>query len=239
MMLFLVLLYMLGLATTIINLSLLKRLWNAAAVALAVSVLVVAVYPLCAVIGGPQLQTFLHNQVVITDCALLQIVESFVMLVLGCRVIVITYSGDRKLRWSSIGLAPSLALLAGNTVVLILLFGAITGKSFFLIATLTSAAIFAVLMTGRLMLAVFVKSFDAKVKGKILICFIQILLAMFLPLLAAGIEVIPYPIHNDLAFTIIVMSGMAAIASIGFIVHRFIPLEKGNRLCRFLIKVCS
>lgn len=241
MILFLILLYILGLATTIINLSLLKRWWSAVAIALAVSVPVVIAHPFCAAIGGPQLQTFLHDPVVITNCALVQIIESFIMLVLSCRYIVTTYSSDRKLNWSSIGLAPSLALIAGNMVILTLLFGVITGKSFILIAILVAACIFAVLIIGKLLFPVFVRSFDAKVKGKILISFLQILLAMFLPLLAAGIETIPYPIHSDIVFTLIITSGMASIASIGYIINRYLlPLEKkGNKLCRFLIKVCT
>ena len=240
MILFLLLIYILGLATTVINLSLLKRWWIAVVVAGVVSAIAIASYPFCETIGGVQLRTFLHDQGAIADCALVQIIESFIMLVLTCRVIEFTYSGVPKLRWSNIGLAPSLALLAGNTIVVIILFQTITGKSFLLIAALAALGIFTVLIAGRLLLSLVVRSFDTKIKAKILFCFLQILLAMNLPLLARGIEIMPYPIHYDLVFTGIVASAMTVIALAGFIVHHYVPLlKRGNRLCRFLIKVCT
>ncbi len=238
MVLFLGLLYILGLTTTVINFSLLKHWWQAALASLVVCVSLVIMHPYCASIGIAQLQNLLHDRALITNCALFQIVESFFMIVLSNKFIVKSLN-SQKLRWAGISLLPSLALIAGNAVILIILFQMISGKSFSLIASVAATCIFIVLMAGRTIVHMSIRSFDSKIKGKIFILFLQILLAMFLPLLATGIEIITIPVHYDLLFIIIVTGGMTLVALTGFIVHYFISSKKGNRLCRFLIRVCT
>jgi hypothetical protein len=238
MVLFLGLLYILGLTNTVINFSLLKHWWQAALVSLGISAFILIIYPYCTSFGIVQLQNFMHDRVVIANCALTLIVESFFMLVLSSKFIIKSLNGQ-KVQWAFSSLFPSLGLITGNAIILIIIFQIISGKPFPLIALVTAAIIFALLTIGSVLVRVTISSFDSKVKGKIFIHFLQILLAMFLPVLAAGIEIPVIPVHYDLMFTIIIASGMAIIVLTGFIIHYFIFPEKGNRLCRFLIRVCT
>jgi hypothetical protein len=238
MVLFLGLLYILGLTATLLNFSLLKHWWQAALASLVVCALLLIMYPYCASIGIVKLQNLLHDRGVINNCALFQIVESFFMLILSNRFIQKSLN-NQKLRWAVSSLLPSLALIAGNAVILIILFQMINGKPFPLIATIAAVCIVTILMAGRALVQMSIRNFDSKIKGKIFILFLQILLAMFLPLLVTGIEIIAIPIHYDLLFTMIVIGGMTIVALVGFFVHHFISSEKGNRICRFLIRVCT
>ncbi len=238
MVLFLGLIYILGLTATVINFSLLKHWWQAALACLVVSAPLIIFYPYCASIGIVLPQQFLHDRGVITNFALFLILESFFMLVLSNSFVVKSLN-CQKLQWTISSLLPSLALVVGNEAILMILFQIINGKSFLLIASIFTVIIFTILMTARALVMISIKSFDSKIKGKIFILFLQILLAMFLPLLAAGIESIQIPVHFDLQFTIIITSGMVLISLTGFFIHHFISSEKGNRLCRFLIRVCT
>jgi hypothetical protein len=192
MWIFICLLCVLGTILTLIKISLLERKLLSLVLACLTAILCLISIPWATHINMQGLTRFLNDLNVLNDLCVLLVIESVAML------LVVAYLMKQHIDRKPVSLAkviillPSSACLTGIFLLMVLLFNTITGRSYLFIGCIDSLVVFGALGCGALVIRRFMAGWYTRLEMMLILSFIQLILAMFLPLVARGLTV---PIH--------------------------------------------
>ncbi|MBD3319687.1 MAG: hypothetical protein GF350_01170 [Chitinivibrionales bacterium] len=236
MLIFLCVIYFTGFCATTLGLSLYsKRLCTIIAAAVTASAILLS-YPLCVKAGTRHIALLLNNYSLLTDICLLAIIESTVAIITGIKLIENHYLHDKKNPWLQLLLFPSLVLIILNTLALIYLFYSFSGVTYSHLAFLFAAGFFVVLIAASEFFRLLFRQWDFRIELKSLTALLQVVLAMFLPLLVARVGVKDKSLQVDVSSMFISCAVIGFVVLTGFIVKTFIPIERVPKPWRFLLR---
>lgn len=223
MILFLFIFILLSFLSTALKFSLAenkKQLWMAF---LIIFLFGCGIYPISIQQNIDTWKTILQNKEWVSSIAVLQIIESILTIMLSVYLIKGHFS--KKTKWSVtiFSVIPSLVLLGGLFLLQIFAFVYIEGISFELMA-LAFAFSVALMMLVAVFLSKFILSeWAIRAELKIILSFVQILFAMFLPIIVNEIKVPFSNLHIDGFSIAIAFSTIFFFMFIGIGLHIFFP----------------
>jgi hypothetical protein len=235
---FLIFLFALGYLICAINTGFFRRRGASIAYAAAIALSIPVTRNVCERFSLPVLAGFISAPRGVVNCALLQMLESVIILTLSVRYLVDHYWPRGGRRWAALSLAPPMAAFAANVAAQAFLFYALPGVSFTAISWCCAGAFFAVLCAAAIGIRALLPDVSKRMSLKVMLTFLQIALAMFLPVAVNGIDEIPVPVHGDFLFAGVAVLGMASIAGAGFCVHRYNNRERTHSVWRLLHRFC-
>jgi len=190
---FITLLCLIGALLTLIRVSLCERKKGPPAMLAGLIVLNLCSLPWATRINMQGLTRFLNRLDVLNNLCTVLVIESILMLLLLAYLM--KQHAERKSA-SVLGvasLAPSPACLAGIFVLMVYLFNSISGHSYWLIGGLYNLGLLVALGGGSVLLRRVLSAWSARLEVMLILSFVQLVLAMFLPLVARGLTV---PAHQ-------------------------------------------
>lgn len=118
-----------------------------------------------------------------------QVFESMAAMLISLLLIKNHYNGQNRMRIHYLALLPSGVFLSGLFLIQMYLFHGIEGIPFFWIALGFAVGLFVILGLSATVLNRFERVWEWKIESKIILAFLQILLAMFLPLIIVGMNI--------------------------------------------------
>lgn len=205
MWIFICLLCVLGSILTLIKISLLERKLLSISMACLTAVLCMISIPWATRINMQDLTRFLNDLNVLNDLCVLLVIESVVMLLIVAHLM--RQHIDRKpvSLAKVVILLPSSACLTGIFLLLVFLFNIITGRSYLFIGFIDSVVVFGATGCGALIVRRFITGWYTRLEMMLVLSFIQLILAMFLPLVARGLTV---PIHSSENHTLMLLASV-------------------------------
>jgi hypothetical protein len=186
---FICLLCAVGVFLTLTKLSLAERRGGVLLPAFATAVVGIVAIPWATRVNTQELGRFLNRLEVLNDLCVLLVIEALVML-LGVSRLMQRHAAHEPIGFSAgIVLLPSSACLAGIFVVMVLLCNQITGRSYMAIGGLYSLGVWILLLCGALLIRCLLRSWNARLEMLLVFSFVQLVFAMFLPLVAGGFTV--------------------------------------------------
>ncbi len=169
-----------------LNMTLLEKKRHIFMVCLLLMALGVLLVPLSSHWGIPRLRGFLGDISVLSLVCIWQIIEAVIVLVSGLALIRGHYK-ERVPVWSQwLSLSPSLLFIGGIFIAQVVVFSLVGGRSLFQLGLGVSVLITAgVFLFSRLILRAIV-FWEDRVELKMMLSFLQIVLAMFIPVLLQG-----------------------------------------------------
>lgn len=206
MWIFVSLLCLIGAFLTLTRLSLLERKRGVLSLAFATAVVSVLAIPWATRVNTQELTRFLNRLDVLNDLCVLLVIESLIML-LGVARLMKRHAAREPIGLATgIVLLPSSACLAGIFIVMVLLFNSSTGRSYAAIGGLYSVAAGILLAGGAFSLRYLFRAWHTRLEMLLVLSFVQLVLAMFLPLVARGFTV---PAHATRSHFTALLAGMA------------------------------
>ncbi len=190
---FITLLCLIGVLLTLIRISLCERKAGAPAVLVTLVVLNLGSLPWATRINMQGLTRFLNRLDVLHNLCTILVIESILML-LALAHLMKQHAEHRSLSVAgSAVLAPSPACLAGVFVLMVFLFNSISGHSYWLIGGLYSLGLLVILGGASILVRRMFAAWSTRLEVMLILSFVQLILAMFLPLVAQGLTV---PAHG-------------------------------------------
>src|SRR5690606_28260687 len=223
MILFLTIFIMLSFLSTALKFSLAenkKQLWLSFII---VFVFCCGIYPISIQQNIDTWKTILQNKEWVSSIAVLQIIESILTIMLSVYLIKGHFSKKTKWGMTIFSFIPSIVLLGGLFLLQVFAFVYIEGVSFEWMALS-----FALIMCIMMIIAVFLSKFilaewTIRAELKIMLSFVQILFAMFLPIIVNEIKVPFSNLHIDGFSIAIAFSTIFFFMLIGVGLHVFFP----------------
>ena len=185
--LFLYPLFGLSVLLTLIKLSLMERIRHAVIVSVATAALLPCLLPWAVRWNLNALHTALQNYTTLANLCVLLVFEAIALLLLVARLMRCHFHGEGQ-RWiQALALQPSWACLIGLYGLLIALVNHANGHSFTWIATVTALVTLIVLVVGQFLLRWLWSHWQQRLEVILGLSFLQLILGMFLPLLARGL----------------------------------------------------
>lgn len=192
MWIFISLLCLIGALLTLAKIGLLERGYSVLVLTGVIGVLSVFSMTWATRINMQGLTRFLNRLDVLNNLCTLLVIESIFML-LALAHLMKQHLDHKAINWVRfLALVPSPACLAGVFVLMVLLFNTITGHSYLLTGCAYSLGVFVVLGSGSLLVRRLFTAWYTRLEIMFILSFVQLILAMFLPLVARGLTV---PIH--------------------------------------------
>jgi hypothetical protein len=184
---FISLLCVIGAAFTVAKISLPERKRYTLALAAGVAVLCLACIGPATRINLQGLSIGLNRLDTLSNLCTVLIVESLAMFLIVGRLME-QHEDHRAFSFcKALAFVPSCACLAGLFVLMVLLFNTLSGISFFRFGGLYTLGAAAVLGGGAVAARRLVRDWNARLELVLLLAFVQLVLAMFLPLVARGV----------------------------------------------------
>lgn len=169
-------------------------------------------------------QTFLEvmqNRQIVSFASLLQIIESILMVLLAFSLIGGHFKKRTKVLANIFSILPSIVLLGGLFLLQVYAFLFIENISFEWIAILFSITIILLTLLSVLVVKWVLPSWEIRAELKILVAFLQILLAMFLPIIVNEIKV-PYSnLTVDIPSILVLSSTVLFFVLVGLITYKY------------------
>lgn len=206
---------MLGFLHTSVNFSLLRKKRYIAVFSSVLAVISFSFFPLAVRLNIQTVNRFMSSFNVLSFVCTYQIIESILFMLLAVLLIKDHYAGRQKPGSKFFSLLPSGIFLTGIFFLQTFLFN-IPGKfQFYLIALILSLALFAILWLSALGIRRLFPGWKWRIELKIILSFLQVLLAMFLPLIITGMKMGHTQLQVDIKATVITLAAMLIIASAG------------------------
>lgn len=217
MWLFLGILFLFGGLHTVNNISLLsKRRYQLAYCAL-ISMAVFMFFPFAAKVNIQAINRALSDFKMLSVVCTFQVFESMALMLISLFLIRNHYDGQTRGAVQYLALLPSGVFLAGLLLIQMYLFHRIVGASFSLVAFGFAIVIFIVLGLSTLALNKLERIWEWKMESKITLSFLQIILAMFLPLIIVGGNIGESHFRFQLGQTLAVLLFILGIFGAGFL----------------------
>lgn len=220
MALFLVILFILGFFHTAINLSLFRRKRNIAWFGLIFSTLIFVVFPLSIRLNVEVLIGFIGSFHTLSTICTYQIVESVAIMLLSILLIKDHYTGSQRSIVKILSLMPSVVFIIGIFFIQIYILSK-WRLTFYQSALIYSAALFIILWLTAVGIRKLFLDWEWRIELKIMLSFLQIVLAMFLPLLLLGLRTNEVQLGIDLKVILITFLAMTFIVVIGYVQKRY------------------
>ncbi len=188
MWLFLILLFILGWLHSIVNLSLLKKRRYILISALGLSAINYGLFPLAIKINVQTINQAMHDANILSLACTYQIIEALAIMLLALVLIKSHYGGKAAVIPESSALFPSGIFLGGVFIFQVYFFNVIHELPFPIAALIFSLLILAMVGAGSWGIRKLISSWAWRVEIKILLSFFQMVLAMFIPLVVAGMR---------------------------------------------------
>ncbi|HSV99995.1 MAG TPA: hypothetical protein VLI39_07480 [Sedimentisphaerales bacterium] len=186
---FICLLCLIGAFLMLTKLSLLERKGSVLSLALATALASVGAVPWAVRVNTQELSRFLNRLDVLNDLCVLLAIESLVMLLGAARLMRRHAAHEPIGPAAAIVLAPSSACLAGIFIMIVLLCNQTTGRSYMVIGSLHGVGVWGLLTGGAFLIRRLLGLWRARLEMLLVMAFVQLVLAMFLPLVARGFTV--------------------------------------------------
>ncbi|MBN1187973.1 MAG: hypothetical protein JXB49_37205 [Bacteroidales bacterium] len=228
MILFIIIFVSFAFLSTILKFSLIENRPLQIAGIVLVSGYCLVVYPLCIKQNNQHVFEILQNKNIIHAIAALQIFESILMIAISLQYIKGHFSKSIKPFIALLSVIPSFVFLGGLYLFQLFLFQKITGMSFVTIAVLYAFITGLIVLFFMFVTKVIIKQWEVRVELKILIHFMQILLAMFLPLIVNEVKVPFSNLVTDTSSILIILSIILVFGLLGILEYKY--LRKRKRL---------
>jgi hypothetical protein len=209
MWIFICLLCAIGVLLTLTRISLLEHRGRVLLLAFVTAMASVITIPWATRVNTQELTRFLNRLEVLNDLCTLLVIESLLMLLGAARLMKRHVAREPIGAATGILLLPSSGCLAGIFIVMVLLFNEITGRSYAAMGSLYGVGIGMLLAGGAVPIRRIIKAWDARLEVLLILSFVQLILAMFLPLVASGFTVPTQTMHNH----IVALLGSAALSA--------------------------
>jgi hypothetical protein len=230
MQLFLAILFILGFFHTAINLSLFSRKRNVTAFVATLSALIFVLFPLSIRLNIEALIGFLGSFHTLSSICTYQIIESIVIMLLSIALIKGHYTGKQSALVKSFSLIPSGVFLLGVFFIQTYFLNRGWGLAFYQSALIYSIGLFIILWLAAAGIRKLFLDWEWRIELKIMLSFLQIVLAMFLPLVLLGLRTHEVQLGIDIKATIVTFLAMALIMFIGYIHKRYLGRHKSAAL---------
>ncbi|MCC6758590.1 MAG: hypothetical protein IT395_03065 [Candidatus Omnitrophica bacterium] len=189
MWLFLGILFLFGGLHTVNNISLInKRRYQLICCAF-ISAAAFILFPILTKINIQAVDRGLSDFNVLSMVCTFQVFESMAAMLISLLLIKNHYNGQNRMRIHYLALLPSGVFLAGLSLIQMYLFHGIEGIHFVWIALGFAGSLFVILGLSVAVLNKLERVWEWKIESKIILAFLQILLAMFLPLIIVGMNI--------------------------------------------------
>ncbi len=225
---FLAVMFALATAVTLVKASLLERNHNWLLVILGTAMTPLAFAPIAVRISGQSLTAFVNNYAVLADVCTVLVAESFIMLLLAAHMINAHYGGGNRTWGKAICLLPSIGCVAGLCVLLTFLYNTPTVRSFALLAVGFAGGVLLLLLAGSAFLRFVFKDWVGRLEIMLIASFLQLVAAMFLPLIAGGLSPPDHLVQPDWTATVACAVCALAGAMAGYLWHARSQLYRGN-----------
>lgn len=196
MWLFLVIVLTTGIINMSIRFSLYDNWRNCVLAIVTVVVVLGAVYPFAVRLNIQDVTTFMNNYNSLVNLCIVVIVEA-ISLLLCVSQLLITHFHHRSVTWSkTIVLFPSVTGMFGMFIGLVYILNCISGWQLGLLAFVSLVAVLVALLFFQLLFRLIASSWYFRLDFVLVLAFIQIIVAMFLPLVVSGIGAITTNVHN-------------------------------------------
>ena len=229
MWIFICLLCALGTVLTLIKISLLERKLLTLVLACLTAILCIISIPWATRINMQGLTSFLNHQDVLNNLCTLHVIESIAMLLVVAHLMKQHVDHKPVSLARMVVLLPSSACLTGVFVLMVYLFNTITGHSYFLIGCVYVLGVFTVLAGGALIVRRLMTAWYARLETVLILSFVQLILAMFLPLVARGLTVPTHGAHYHIRALPVSVLLALLFAAVAFAVRKITNKIWGDR----------
>ena len=230
MWLFICLLCLVGTCLTLTKISLFERHGSVLVLAGAIAGLSALSIAWATRINMQALTRFLNRLDALNNLCTLLVIESIFML-LTLAHLMKQHLDHRALSLTWVcALVPSPACLAGVFVPMVLLFNALTGRSYLLTGCAYSIGVFVVIGSGSLLVRRLFTAWYARLEIMLVLSFVQLILAMFLPLVARGLTV-PTRAGDHPAWALLATVGLSLVcAGLAFLIRTIYATLFGDKV---------
>lgn len=239
MLLFLLVLYFFSFAATCLGLALVAKVRFRLAIVLVIGVVAILSTQYASTISARDFSQGIRNYATLANICLVQIVESVLGILVCFRFIRSQFERGKPSRLDSMCTLPSIVFVLGNTAALIGLLHSFSGVQFSTVSLIFAGSMCLVVGGVASLLRGVLREPASIVELKVFTLFLQVVLAMLIPLLAVGVEVETGALRVEPRIIVPVLAGMAGVSGIGFMLRLFVPPERVNGIWRSLIKVCT
>lgn len=189
MILFLMVLFLLGIAHTGVNISLLSKKRQVVLFCIFLFGLVLLIYPLAIRTSLESAEMMIREQGIVSLVCTYQVIESIVFMLFSLWTVRVHY--ERKV-FSKAGLVPLLPsgiFLSGIFLASTYIFNTVRAGSFFGLALSLATVIIVTVLVGSFILRKLIPVWEIRMELKILLSFFQLTIAMALPLVLLGLRI--------------------------------------------------
>jgi len=228
MWIFIFLLCLIGTVLTLVRTSLLERKGMVLLPAAAIALASLGAIPWAVRINTQELSHHLGRIDVLNGLCTLLVIESLATLLLSARLMK-QHAMHRPMGLTTLAaLCPSSASLAGIFVLMVLLFNGITGRSYMVIGGLYSVGVCLALAAGAFLVRYLVSFWHVRLEMILVLSFVQLVFAMFLPLVARGFAVPPHVTRNH-AVALLASAGLSLLsAALAFLIRMLYNVFLGD-----------
>lgn len=219
MWLFLIVLILLGFVHTAINLSLVEPKRFAVVTCVILGVISFALYHFAIKLNIQRLDRIVHAFNTLSSICVYQIIEAVVCMLLSLILIRSHYSGENVSVAKYLALLPSGILLGGIFFGQTYLLNMLNGFEFYQIAFIFAVTVFFALWATSFLARKIFYHWAWRMEFKIIVSFLQVLIAMFLPLIVMGIRVNDTRMAVSVKATIGTLGAMMLISAVGYVVR--------------------
>lgn len=229
MWLFLVILFLFGGLHTVNNISLINKRRYQLVYCAFISAVIFILFPVLAKINIQTAARALSDFNVLSMVCTFQVFESMAAMLISLLLIKNHYNGQNHMGIHYLALLPSGVFLAGLFFIQMYLFHGIEGIPFFWIALGFAIGLFVILSLSTAVLNRLERVWEWKVESKIILAFLQILLAMFLPLIIVGMNIGESHFKIYFGQTLVIFLFILGLLGAGFLWQMHLE-EKGKAL---------
>ena len=229
MILFLLIFFLFSFLTTIFNLSMLEKKRQKLIAFALVFLFCWGTYPFAIHQTNQTFNQVIKNPQLISSVAVVQIIESILLVVLAFNRIGGRFKQQSKWGLNLLTILPSMVFLGGLFFLQIAAFLTIGNTSFEAIATIFSLVILFLVLIFTTGIRQFIPSWEVRTELKIMLSFLQIIFAMFLPLIVNEIKV-PYTnLVIEYRSIIVLFSALIFFFFLGLIQNKIICFFKHTK----------
>ena len=226
MWLFLLVLFTLATVVTLAKASLLERKRNGLFVIVGTAMTPLAFSPAAVRVSSQGLSAFLDDYQTLSNVCTILVIESFVMLLLAAHLINTHYDGKRASLGKAFCLLPSVGCVLGLLVLLTYLLNTVTVRSFTALTAGYSASVLLVLLLGAVLIRFLFKDWATRLEVMLILSFLQLVTAMFLPLIARGLSPPDHLVRPDWIATALSAGCVLLFVAVGYSLHGRWPRTK-------------
>lgn len=219
------LLFLMGFIHTACNISLLTEVRYKISYSFLISLGVFILFRWSTMLNIQDVDYFLEDFSTLSSTCVFQVSEGLMLMFVSLLLIrshyqTLTSSWFQKVA-SYIALAPSGIFLAGLFLVQTYAFNVIEDTPFYQIALGLAIVGFLILMIVSTAIASLIRSWESRMDIKIVLSFLQVLLAMFLPIIVTGNKLQESHFVFELSQAILIITILLSVTVLGLYWHRF------------------